>query len=534
MRAFISGAPRSLPLRMPDTHPLANEVSVRARPRPRGRAVMVCGATSGAGKSFLVTALARWYAQRGLRVAPFKAQNMSNNARVVADGEMGSAQYFQALAARCVPDVRMNPVLLKPESDTHSQVILLGERRDDLARVPWRDRAALLWPTIRASLDALLASHDLVVIEGAGSPAEINLATTDIVNMRVAEAADAATLIVCDIDRGGAFAHLYGTYQLLAQEHRALIRGFVLNKFRGDAALLAPGPEILQTLTGVPTVAVLPLWREHGLPEEDGVFDARRSGTGLAVAIVAYPRISNLDEFAALQRVPGLSLSWARQAQTIASADILILPGSKHVAADLAWLRQTGLDAAIVAHARAAKPILAICGGLQMLGEELRDPHGVEGAAHGLGVLPLTTEFQATKRYRHAGYTFGTLSGYWRALSGIAFDAYEIRHGHTRPSARPTVAGYAGGLAARGALQTALGDGCGWQYGETLAVYAHGMLESPAIMRALFGRETPTLDDSLNGLADFIDRHFDADLLMSWADGASEQARASRLGLPRG
>ena len=169
-----------------------------------------------------------------------------------------------------------------------------------------------------------------------------------------------------------------------------------------------------------------------------------------------------------------------------------------------------------------------------MLGEELRDPHGVEGAAHGLGVLPLTTEFQATKRYRHAGYTFGTLSGYWRALSGIAFDAYEIRHGHTRPSARPTVAGSAGGLAARGALQTALGDGCGWQYGETLAVYAHGMLESPAIMRALFGRETPTLDDSLNGLADFIDRHFDADLLMSWADGASEQARASRLGLPRG
>jgi len=493
---------------------------------------MVCGATSGAGKSFLVTALARWYARRGLRVAPFKAQNMSNNARVVSDGEMGSAQYFQALAARCVPDVRMNPVLLKPESDTHSQVILLGERRDDLARVPWRERAALLWPTIRASLDALLASHDLVVIEGAGSPAEINLARTDIVNMRVAAAADAATLIVCDIDRGGAFAHLYGTYQLLAQEHRALIRGFVLNKFRGDAALLAPGPEILQSLTGVPTVAVLPLWREHGLPEEDGVFDAHRSGTGPAIAIVAYPRISNLDEFAPLQRVPGLSLSWARQAQTIASADILILPGSKHVAEDLAWLRRTGLDAAIAAHARAAKPILAICGGLQMLGQELRDPHGVEGAAHGLGLLPLTTEFQATKRYRHAGYTFATLSGYWRALSGIAFDAYEIRHGQTTPSARTAVTRTAGALAASNELQTALGDGCGWQYGEILALYVHGMLESPAIVRALFGQETPTLDDSLNGLADFVDRHFDTDLLMSWADG--NRARAANLGLQRG
>ena len=173
----------------------------------RGRAVMVCGATSGAGKSFLVTALARWYARRGFKVAPFKAQNMSNNARVVADGEMGSAQYFQALAARCVPDVRMNPVLLKPEKDTQSQVILLGERRDDLSRLPWRTRSLHLWPTVRASLEALLSENELVVIEGAGSPAEINLQSTDIVNMRVAAAADAATLIVCDIDRGGAFAH---------------------------------------------------------------------------------------------------------------------------------------------------------------------------------------------------------------------------------------------------------------------------------------------------------------------------------------
>jgi len=480
--------------------------------RPRGRAIMVCGATSSAGKSFLATALARWYARRGLRVAPFKAQNMSNNARVVAGGEMGSAQYFQALAARCVPDVRMNPVLLKPESDTHSQVILLGARRDDLARVPWRERAALLWPAIKESLGELLATHDLVVIEGAGSPAEINLATTDIVNMRVAEAAGAATLIVCDIDRGGAFAHLYGTHQLLPPEHRALIRGFVLNKFRGDAALLAPGPEILQSLTGVPTVAVLPLWREHGLPEEDGVFDARRVGSGLAIAIVAYPRISNLDEFAPLQRVPGVSLSWARQAQTIASADILILPGSKHVAADLAWLRQTGLDAAIAAHVDAGKPLLAICGGLQLLGEELRDPYGVEGAARGLGLLPYTTEFQATKLCRHARHTFRGLSGHWRSLSGIAFDAYEIRHGRTTPIAVPTAA------LGRGAeLQAVLADGCGWQYGETLALYVHGMLESPAVLRALFGLETPTLDDTLNGLADFVARHFDAKMLMAWA-----------------
>jgi adenosylcobyric acid synthase len=202
----------------------------------------VCGTTSGAGKSFLTTALARWYARQGLKVAPFKAQNMSNNARVAAGGEMGSAQYFQALAARAIPDVRMNPVLLKPESDTRSQVILLGRRRDDLSKMEWRARAEHLWPTIRSCLDELLASHDVVVVEGAGSPAEINLQSTDIVNMRIAEAANAATLIISDIDRGGAFAHLYGTYALLPAQHRALVRGFVLNKFRGDAALAPRRP----------------------------------------------------------------------------------------------------------------------------------------------------------------------------------------------------------------------------------------------------------------------------------------------------
>src|SRR5450631_1652230 len=234
---------------------------------------MVCGTTSGAGKSFLATALARWYARLGLKVAPFKAQNMSNNARVVADGEIGSAQYFQALAARSIPHVRMNPVLLKPERDTHSQVILLGRRCDELAAMEWRARADHLWPTIHSCLQELLATHDIVVIEGAGSPAEINLQSTDVVNMRVAEAASAATLIVADIDRGGAFAHLFGTFQLLPARHKELIRGFVLNKFRGDAALLEPGPQMLQSLTGIPTVGILPMWRDHGLPEEDGVFD---------------------------------------------------------------------------------------------------------------------------------------------------------------------------------------------------------------------------------------------------------------------
>jgi adenosylcobyric acid synthase len=439
-------------------------------------------------------------------VAPFKAQNMSNNARVVAGGEMGSAQYFQALAARCIPDVRMNPVLLKPEKDTQSQVILLGERRDDLSGMQWRRRSTHLWPTIRSCLDDLRSSHDVLVIEGAGSPAEINLQSTDIVNMRVAQAAAAATLIVSDIDRGGAFAHLFGTHQLLREEHRALIRGFVLNKFRGDPALLAPGPRRLQTLTGVPTLAVLPMWREHGLPEEDGVFDARPSGSGQSIVIVAYPHISNLDEFAPLRRVPGVSLSWARQSQTIASADLLILPGSKHVAGDLQWLRSSGLDSAIAAHVTADKPTLAICGGLQMLGGDVRDPYGVEGEARGLGLLPYDTELQRKKRCRHGHYVCEPLAGYWAPLGGLGFDAYEIRHGETQPAT---------GSAAASALRAVLAGNRGWQHGQTLALYVHGMFESPLVMRTLFGRQTPTLEDTLNGLADFIDAHFQEGALMS-------------------
>jgi len=470
---------------------------------------MVCGTTSGAGKSFLVTALARWYARRGLSVAPFKAQNMSNNARVVEGGEMGSAQYFQALAARAVPTVQMNPVLLKPETDTRSQVVLLGQRDDRLSAMPWRERSEELWPAIRESLGELRSKHDLVVIEGAGSPAEINLQSSDVVNMRVAAAADAATLIVCDIDRGGAFAHLYGTHQLLPPAYRALIRGFVLNKFRGDARLLAPGPQMLESLTGVPTLGVLPMWRDHGLPEEDGVFDTgpeaapaavapSHSGLKRRVVIVAYPRLSNLDEFTRLRRVPGVSLHWARRAESVAAADLLILPGSKHVAQDLEWLRDSGIDLAIAAHVGASKPTLAICGGLQMLGTQVLDPHGVEGAGNGLNLLPLTTEFAMAKRYRRGCYAFGRLEGPWSALSEVRFEGYEIRHGQTRIApAGPE----------RPPLRPALSDGCGWQAGSVLAVYTHGLFENTEVLRALFGTDTPTLDDTFDGLADFVGRH---------------------------
>ena len=251
------------------------------------KCVMVLGTTSGAGKSWLTTALCRYYQRQGLKVAPFKAQNMSNNARVVASdngqGEIGSAQYFQSLAARAVPDVRMNPLLLKPEHDTHSQVVLMGQVSEAFSRMAWRERSEHVWPVIAQALDDLRAENDVVVIEGAGSPAEINLSSSDIVNMRVALHGKAACLLVTDIDRGGAFAHLYGTWALLPENERALIKGFVLNKFRGDAALLAPAPQMLQDLTGIPTVATLPMWWQHGLPEEDGVFDMTPTlGTGVS------------------------------------------------------------------------------------------------------------------------------------------------------------------------------------------------------------------------------------------------------------
>ena len=472
----------------------------------KARAVMVLGTTSGAGKSWLATALCRWYARQGLKVAPFKAQNMSNNARVVPGidgrmGEIGSAQYFQALAARRQPEVRMNPVLLKPEADMRSQVVLLGEVDPALNATPWRERSELLWPHARAALQALMAENEVLVIEGAGSPAEINLHANDYVNMRTALAADAACLLVTDIDRGGAFAHLYGTHQLLPPEERALIRGFVLNRFRGDAALLAPGPEQLQSLTGVPTLATLPMWRGHGLPEEDGVFDDTPSGTGLRVAVVAYPRLSNLDEFQPLRRLPGVRLSWAREPAQLATADWIILPGSKAVAADLAWLRAQGLGTVIAAHAAAGRPVLGICGGLQMLGEALLDPHELDGNAPGLGLLPLVTQFEPDKLLRPTRLHFAAkLAAPWQALAGVAAEGYEIHHGRT--AQHPSLP------AASVALRDAQGDAIGWQAGPVLGLYAHGLFEQPAVLRALFGASGPELDQVFDGLADFIEQHF--------------------------
>jgi adenosylcobyric acid synthase len=468
---------------------------------------MVLGTTSGAGKSWLVTALCRWYARQGLKVAPFKAQNMSNNARVVDGGEIGSAQYFQALAARAVPDVRMNPLLLKPERDTHSQVVLMGQVSEELTGMPWRGRSERVWPQIAEAFDSLRAENEVLVIEGAGSPAEINLMASDIVNLRVARHADARCLLVTDIDRGGAFAHLYGTWALMPESDRALLRGFVLNKFRGDASLLAPAPQQLQALTGVPTVATLPMWWQHGLPEEDGVFDDRSYASGAVtrtVAVVAYPRISNLDEFQPLKNVPGVRLVWARTPSDVADADWIVLPGSKHTSGDLAWLRGQGLDRAIAAHAAGGGAVLGVCGGLQMLGEALVDPHGIDGNAPGLGLLPLVTVFEREKTVRHRSASFGALSGPWASLSNVPVAGYEIHHGHTAIHPQMAQDG-----------QAVIPGGLAWQNarGNVLGLYLHGLFEDASALHALFGAAAPTLDATFDGLADFIDTHFEPGVL---------------------
>lgn len=507
------------------------------------RCVMVWGTTSGAGKSWLTTALCRWYARQGFKVAPFKAQNMSNNARVVPGldgrpGEIGAAQYFQALAARAVPDVRMNPVLLKPERDTASQVVVMGRVRADLAALPWRARSELLWAPARDALQALRAEHEVLVIEGAGSPAEINLQASDYVNLRTASEVQAAGLLVADIDRGGAFAHLYGTHQLLPPAERALLRGFVLNRFRGDAALLAPGPQQLEAMTGVPTLAVLPMWRGHGLPEEDGLHDVGDEGADagpwgdaavagasasrppLRIAVIVYPRVSNVDEFQPLRGLPGVRLVWARSVAELEGADWLVLPGSKHTGDDLAWLRERGLDRAVQRHAAAGQPVLGVCGGLQMLGTRLHDPLGLDGPpgdASGLGLLPLATHYGAAKQLSPTAARFdvatdaatdpamdaaqGPLGGPpWQALAGVELAGYEIHTGRTAPMA--------GAPAPAVALRNAQGEAIGWQAGAVLGVYLHGLFESPAVLQALFGAQARSLDTVFDCLADFVETHF--------------------------
>jgi adenosylcobyric acid synthase len=518
---------------------------------------MVQGTSSHAGKSTLVAALCRLFAREGWRVAPFKAQNMSNNAAVVDGGEIGRAQAVQAMAAGVAPTVDMNPVLLKPQGDRTSQVVVLGRAWATTDARAYYARKAELWPTVTGALDRLRAAHDLVVIEGAGSPAEINLAQYDIVNMRVARHAGAPVLLVGDIDRGGVFAALYGTVALLTAEERAHVRGFVINKFRGDPSLLTPGFAMLEERTGVPTLGVLPYLDLAGLPAEDGLeLDARgrlaharghADGEAvLDVAVLRLPRIANLDEFQPLAAEPGVEVRFVRDPSALGDPDLVIVPGTKATIADLAWVRERGLDAAIRARREAGVPVLGICGGYQMLGARVADPLGVEGPpgeVEGLGLLPVATTFAAdkvTERIR-AHVTAPTALG--RPADGPpgesgTFDAYEIHMGRT--DALPGAPLGAAPFAVTARDGRVASDGAASPDGRVVGTYLHGLFEHTGFRRralaALAARrgvalptpppDTPTPEAAFDVLADAVRAHLDVAAIAGLAGLPARVARA--------
>jgi adenosylcobyric acid synthase len=427
--------------------------------------IMLMGCTSDAGKSLLTTALCRYFSDRGLRVAPFKAQNMSTNAAVTPDGhEIGRAQYVQALAARTQPEVRMNPVLLKPIADTQSHVIVMGRYDETLTALPWLERRPHLWPIVRSALDGLIRDFDQVVIEGAGSPAEINLRDTDIVNMAVALECRAEVYLIADIDRGGAFAHLLGTWQFLEPEERALIRGFVMNKFRGDPVLLGNAMERLEERTGVPTVAIVPM-RRHNVPEEDAFHHRGEPIQGrINVALLVFPYASNLDEFDPIIHAPGVTVTPIGARASLSGYDAIILPGSTNTAASLRHVRNEGLSDEIIRAAEAGTTVLGVCGGLQMLGRELRDPSELEGGdIAGLGLLDVTTTLAADKVTRQRSIAWGDGS----------IDGYEIHRGRTDAGA---------------AVEPWLADGLGWRQGNVIGVYAHGLLDNGSYRQWFLGQ----------------------------------------------
>lgn len=421
----------------------------------RAKCIMVQGTMSGAGKSLLCAALCRIFAQDGYRAAPFKSQNMALNSHVTRDGlEMGRAQAVQAQAAGAEPDVRMNPVLLKPSSDTGSQVIVLGEVRGHMSAAEYFRYKRQLFPEVLAAYDSLAAEHDVIVIEGAGSPAEINLRADDIVNMGLALRVGAPVLLAGDIDRGGVFAQLYGTVALLQPEERERIAGLVINKFRGDLEILRPGLSLLEEKTGKRVLGVVP-YLKVDVDDEDslapclGREDVHKP---LDAAVIRLPRISNFTDFAPLEEHPQIGVRYVDDPRKLGSPDLVVLPGTKSTGGDLLWLRQNGLEAAILKLAAAGTPVLGVCGGYQMLGEAVHDRSGVEhgagGSIRGMGLLPVETTFLPEKaRARVRGET---ASGPW---PGRGWRAMRSTWGPPRSGGSPSAAWRTGGrTAASGAV----------------------------------------------------------------------------------
>ena len=481
---------------------------------PGRGALMVQGCTSDAGKTTLVAGLCRVLARHGVSVAPFKPQNMALNSAVTADGgEIGRAQALQAQAARVEPTVHMNPVLLKPSTDTTAQVIVHGRARLDMNARDYDLYKRVAFEAVCESWQHLRARHDVVLVEGAGSPAEINLRERDIANMGFALPHQVPVLLVADIDRGGVFAHLSGTLDCLASAERALVRGLVINRFRGDRSLLMPGVDWLTQRTGKPTWGVLPYLHGLHLDAEDAIAtDAALPAPGprLRVAVPVWPRISNHTDVDALRAHPQVSLTFVGPGQPLPPADLVILPGSKSVQADLRFMREQGWDADLARHLRYGGRVIGLCGGLQMLGHTLTDPLGIEGGGHstGLGWLALHTTLQPDKQLRQVqGRLDAALDPAQPSLAG-----YEIHAGVSTGAALQRPALW---------LQEAHGrwraDGALSPDGQVLGTYVHGLFDDPATQAALLRwaglRDSGSVDlaalreASLERLADTLEQH---------------------------
>ncbi len=402
------------------------------------KTLMIQGTASSVGKSIMVTALCRIFRQDGFKVAPFKAQNMALNSFVTKEGgEIGRSQAVQAAAAGIEPSVHMNPVLLKPEADARSQVIVLGKVTENLKASQYYDYTPYLLGIIEDSLKKLCSAYDMVIIEGAGSPAEINLKEREIVNMRIARMAGAPVLLVGDIDRGGVFASVVGTLELLTGEERHLIKGFIINKFRGDLDLLKPGLQFLEERTGKPVLGVIPYFRGIAIAQEDSVYLEERedspAGKDMDIAVIRLPHISNYDDFDPLEE--SSAVRYITGPDELGTPDLIILPGTKSTIADLTYLKQQGLAQAIIHRVESGTPVVGICGGYQMLGKTVNDPHRVEsgeGSVDGLGLLDSETTFDRVKTTTQVKARVIADSGLLSGLNGIEITGYEIHMGQTR------------------------------------------------------------------------------------------------------
>lgn len=468
--------------------------------------LMVQGTTSDAGKSLLVTGLCRVLARHGMRVAPFKPQNMALNSAVTVDGgEIGRAQAVQAQACGLAPHSDMNPVLLKPNTDAGAQVIIQGRAIGNMDAGDYHDYKRIARTAVLASYWRLCAQYSVILVEGAGSPAEINLRAHDIANMGFAEAVDCPVLLITDIDRGGVFAHLVGTLALLAETEQARVAGFVINRFRGDLALLEPGLDWLECRTGKPVFGVLPYLHGLHLEAEDALChnDAAPQGQ-LRVIVPVLPRISNHTDFDPLRLHPQVALRYVGPGEPMPPCDLIILPGSKSVRTDLAWLRAQGWERALLRHLRYGGKLIGICGGFQMLGGEIDDPHGLEGVAGsspGLGLFHITTTLMPEKQLRNV---LGRL-----VLEDAPVQGYEIHAGVTTGPA----------LARPAARIEGRTDGALSADGQILGTYLHGLFESTAACNALLrwaGLADPQTPDyaalreaGIEQLADAVESYLD-------------------------